>query len=179
MVFHQHSPHRKTIRLQDYNYAENGLYFITICIQDRLCLLGEIIDNQMYLNNAGKMIDYWYKELASHFPNIQCREYVIMPNHIHFIIQIEYRSELVSLFDVIYWFKTMTTNHYIRQVKTSSWQSFNRKLWQRSYYEHIIRNDKSYREIVQYMENNPYNWQSDSLFNGAGTSTRPYTIQDL
>ncbi len=164
MTFNRYSAHRKVIRLQHYDYTQNGLYFITICTQDRACLFGKILDNEVKLNPAGKMIQYWYFELEKHFPSIKPLEYVIMPNHIHFILQIENQEQKTSLFDAIYWFKTMTTNEYIRHVKHSHWQPFNKRLWQRSYYEHIVRNERSYFDIIQYIENNPYNWHSDSLF---------------
>ncbi|MCT8841831.1 transposase, partial [Glaesserella parasuis] len=90
----------------------------------------------------------------------------IMPNHIHFILNIENseNDKSPSLFSIIQWFKTMTTNHYIRNVKENNWAYFNKRLWQRSYYEHIIRNEKSYIEICEYIQNNPLNWQLDKLF---------------
>lgn len=159
-------PKRKVIRLQHYDYAQTGLYFITICINHRLNLLGKIQHNQMQLNHAGKMVDSWYHELAKHFNCVKCLDYVIMPNHIHFILLInnETRENKTSLFSIIQWFKTMTTNDYIRNVKICSWQPFEAKLWQRSYYEHIIRNEQSYEQIRQYIENNPYNWRDDILF---------------
>jgi REP element-mobilizing transposase RayT len=66
---------------------------------------------------------------------------------------------------VVQWFKTMTTNEYIRGVKTLEWQPFDKRLWQRNYYEHIIRNNRSYQYIANYIENNSENWQQDKLFN--------------
>lgn len=80
--------HRKSIRLKGYNYSQTGAYFITICIQNRECLLGSIVNGKMILNDAGKMIAAWWKKLFEKFLNIVIDEYVIMPNHIHGIIQI-------------------------------------------------------------------------------------------
>ncbi len=80
--------HRKSIRLQGYDYSREGLYFITICTQRSLHLFGEIIDHKIALNDAGYMIDKWWQELKNKFPNIKLHEFIIMPNHIHGIIEI-------------------------------------------------------------------------------------------
>lgn len=158
-------PQRKTIRLQHYDYSQNGLYFITICIQDRLCLLGNVVEHQTHLSPQGKMIEKYYLSLEEKFPVIKCLDYVVMPNHIHFIIQIDNNGEkLFSLFDVIQYFKSVTTREYIKQVKLNDWQSFHRKLWQRSYYEHIIRDEKDYFQIAEYIKNNPITWALDKLY---------------
>lgn len=101
-----------------------------------------------------------------------------MPNHFHCIIHIE-NADVVGvdlcvnpkegehigspLHKIIQWFKTMTTNAYIKGVKANGWQSFDKRLWQRNYYEHIIWNDKSYITICEYIENNPLNWVLDEL----------------
>ncbi|MGB0871386.1 MAG: hypothetical protein ACPGSD_17485, partial [Flavobacteriales bacterium] len=77
---------RRSIRLKGYDYAQKGLYFVTICVQKRACLFGNIKNGEMYLNPAGKMIQKWYLALESKFPDIKCGEYIIMPNHFHCII---------------------------------------------------------------------------------------------
>ncbi|HGO5849237.1 TPA: transposase, partial [Mannheimia haemolytica] len=146
---------RKTIRLKYYDYAQNGLYFVTICVQGRLSLFGGVLDNAMYLNDAGKMVEKQYKELENYFNNVTCLEYIIMPNHIHFIIQILNVNVIQqSLFDIIQRFKSITTVEYIKNVRHNNWKPFHKKLWQRSYYEHIIRNEEDYLSIVKYIENN-------------------------
>ena len=78
--------HRRSLRLKDYDYSQAGMYFITICTQNHQCLFGEIIEETMHLNAAGEMIKKWYWELSNKYPDIQCDEYIIIPNHIHFII---------------------------------------------------------------------------------------------
>jgi REP element-mobilizing transposase RayT len=329
---------RKSIRLKGYDYSLAGLYFVTICTQNRAYLFGNIQNAQMILNDSGNMISKWYYELENKFPNIHCHQIIIMPNHIHFIVQITYENndiqsgeqndiqtgehigsplhqnqsenpptavganlrvrpsmrvcpdnagehigsplqnhifrvcpendinnppvgadlrvcpdndnmgensnnnsgehtdiqsnehnnppatvradlrvcpqlitgehigsplqnhifrvcpendinnppvgadlrvcpsmrvcpQLITgehigspLHVVIQWFKTMTTNHYIRGVKQQNWQPFNGKLWQRNYWEHIIRNENSYQNISEYIKNNPQNWENDTLF---------------
>jgi hypothetical protein len=78
---------RKSIRLKGYDYSKAGLYFITICCQDMTCLFGEIINGEMILNDAGKMVETWYNELENKYPDKRCHEMVVMPNHFHCIIE--------------------------------------------------------------------------------------------
>lgn len=172
---HKYNPnkhHRRSIRLKGYDYSQPGLYFITICVQDRDCLFGYIENKIMKLNDAGKMVEKWYYELENKFPEIKCHQMIVMPDHFHCILQIVDSNDITvgadlcvcpdiieqsigirgehngsPLHRVVQWFKTMTTNEYIRGVKTKKWQSFRGKLWQRNYYEHIIRNKRSYQNI--------------------------------
>ena len=80
--------HRRSIRLKGYDYSQSGLYFITICCQNRAPLFGEIIDGEMVLNEGGKMVEHWYYKLENKFNDIECCEMVVMPNHFHCIIEI-------------------------------------------------------------------------------------------
>jgi REP element-mobilizing transposase RayT len=188
---------RRSIRLKGYDYSQAGLYFVTICTQNKECLLGKIIDGEMKLNDAGRMVEKWYLELAHKFPDIELGEYVVMPNRFHAIIVntgcgmspvgadlCVCPNDLVHpilgepllgepllgehigspLHAVVQWFKTMSTNEYIRGVKTLGWSPFNKKFWQRNYYEHIIRNEQSFQRIENYIINNPSNWNDDKLF---------------
>ena len=198
MSFNPNIHHRRSIRLKDYDYSLKGLYFITICCQNRVCRFGDIVEAKMVLNDAGIMIDKWYNELENKFHDIKCHEMVIMPNHIHFIVEnigltvganlrvrptnnirpnenirpnqnesgnLSAGEHIGSpLRGIIQWFKTMTTNEYIRGVKQLGWDAFDGKLWQRNYYEHIIRNEISYLRIVEYINNNPANWKEDKMF---------------
>jgi len=206
--------HRRSIRLKGYDYSKAGLYFVTICIQRRQYLFGDVIDNKMMVNDAGNMIEKWYAGLENKFPHIHCDEHQTMPNHFHCIIENtatvgadlrvcpdadlrgcpdasnnqnisaiesnlrvcpdkntlgEHDGNILGehigspLHRVVQWFKTMTTNEYIRNVKNNHWTPFDGKLWQRNYYEHIIRNDESYKRIKNYIINNPSNWRSDKF----------------
>ncbi|MEW5745929.1 MAG: transposase [Nitrospirota bacterium] len=170
---------RRSVRLQGYDYSREGAYFVTICIQDRACLLGEVIDGRMQLNDAGQMVTRWWNESANKFPTIESGGYIIMPNHIHSIIVIvgaalcgcpetnkqpetgQPHRVAPTLGNIIDWFKTMTTNEYIRGARTHGWQPFNGKLWQRNYYEHIIRNNDELNRIREYIINNPSRWAED------------------
>lgn len=143
---------------------------------------------EMILNDAGMMVQKWYIELENKFPDIRCHEMAIMPNHFHCIVehvgadlrvcpntsnivgehvggeQIQGEHVGSPLHRVVQWFKTMTTNEYIRGVKTLGWQPFNGKLWQRNYYEHVIRNEQSYQTISEYIINNPAKWAEDTFY---------------
>lgn len=256
---------RRSIRLKGYDYSRARLYFITLCVQNRERLFGEIRsvevpvevplrghlkkDNeiskgdhesniskgdhagsppqrqQMILNDAGKMIGKWYAELENKFPNIRCHEMVVMPNHFHCILEIvkdhsipngdhtgsprqdesttvvENKIDFVEMAsgatlygrpnnnnnnidtdnqpnspyglhnkkynpvigEVVGWFKTMTTNEYIRQVKSDGWKAFYGKLWQRDYWEHIVRDRESLIRIANYINSNPENWKEDQF----------------
>ena len=269
MKYNPHIHHRRSIRLKGYDYSLPGYYFITICVKGRLCLFGNVQNGEMVLNDAGKMIHKWFVSLSDKFPNIVCDPFIVMPNHVHTIIEITTRdvgadqcvcpehqcfrpehrctrpehrcvypedrcgrhvrgnhtglplqdsgkhmalgrptlgkytdlpkpnsgkhvdlpkpksdehvdlpkpnsdehvnsSRRVFLPQIIQWFKTMTTNEYIRRVKSDEWQRFSKKLWQRNYWEHIIRDERAYNNIYKYVVNNAAKWEKDTL-NSDGT----------
>jgi putative transposase len=181
MTYNPDIHHRRSIRLKGYDYSRAGLYYITVCTQNRECLFGRIADGKMTLNDAGRMVDEWYHELENKYCGIECHEYIVMPNHIHFIIQTPSKptaptnvipiitdergqtdeTKRVEIGDIVQWLKTMTTNEYIFNVKQNGWTPFPGKLWQRNYYEHIIRDENEYRNIAGYILNNPLNWLKD------------------
>jgi len=228
----------ESIRIKNYDYSQEGLYFITICTQHRECLFGDIDDGNMILNDAGIMLGKWYFEMENKYPNIRCCEYVAMPNHFHCIITImtnienpdvhernrikynktpdahernwikynktpdahvgaplrgrpspekcvvsgsrgrpspekrlidnnlygpnnkKYNASIPQMVD---WFKTMTTNGYIRGVKKYNWPRYDRKLWQKNYWEHIIRSEADLIRIREYIKNNPGKWGRDKI----------------
>ena len=172
--------HRRSIRLKGYDYAQVGAYFVTICTQNRECLFGEIRDGQISLNDAGQMVGRWWDELTRKFPAVETDAYVAMPNHFHGVILVgaalcgrpEPESNVYAtsghphrgaptLGDIVDWFKTMTTNEYIREVKRQGWPPFPGRLWQRNYYERVIRNDDELCHIREYIANNPLRWAVD------------------
>lgn len=131
----------------------------------------------MILNDAGRMIESEWLTLKKRFSNIELHEYVVMPNHFHAILEIVEKDERATtrvaptdvpttgktVGDMIDAFKSITTVEYIRGVKNHGWKRFDRKLWQRNYWEHIIRNDESYERIAAYIDNNPDKWGEDQL----------------
>jgi putative transposase len=183
--------HRRSIRLKGYDYSQAGLYFITICINDRKCLFGEIIDGKMILNDAGKIAYKCWLEIPEHFPDTVLHEHIIMPNHVHGIIELiqsvgvqnfeplQSQNESASNFGVQNFepqqnqFQKIiphSIGSIIRGYKIGVTKWFrnntdNKNIWQRNYYEHIIRDEKSHQRISEYIRNNPNNWNKDDFFN--------------
>ena len=173
--------HRRSIRLKGYDYSQAGMYFVTICVQKHTCLFGEIVDGEMFLNDYGKIVQTVWDKLPQHYDNIQLDKFVIMPNHIHGIIVITgdvatVGAGLKPAPTVIAIPPTATpTKHglseIIRALKTFSARKINElrnsqgeKLWQRNYWEHIIRNEQSYQRIANYIISNPKNWNHDKFY---------------
>lgn len=152
---------RKIIRLKNYDYSKGGAYFITICIYNRVHLLGEIIKGEVFPkeNSPHKIIEKYLKEISVKFPETHVTKYAIMPDHIHFILIMNGRK--YGLCDIIRWFKIVTINDYIRGVKNGIYMPFKKYFWQRSYYDHIIRNEMDYKEKYRYIINNPKKWEQD------------------
>ncbi len=161
MKYNPNIHHRRSIRIKEYDYSQAGAYFVTICIQDRINLLGKIVNDVMVLNDAGKMVNKQWLELSLRYTSIKLDNFVIMPNHFHGIIIID---QPISLSKIIGAFKSITTHCYIHGIKNSHWAAFRNTLWQRNYYEHIIRSETQLRKIRDYVENNPKTWESDGLF---------------
>lgn len=168
--------HRRSIRLKGFDYSQAGAYFVTVVTQNRLCVFGEIQNEMMILNDIGKMIENCWLDLPNRFPTIDVDEYVIMPNHFHGIIIITDQpvgSTLVvdqtgvgtsptpTVGDIIGAFKSITTHEYIIGVKRSGWSPFDRRIWQRNFYEHIIRNDADLQRVREYIQYNPLKWNLD------------------
>jgi REP element-mobilizing transposase RayT len=176
MKFDAEKHHRHSIRLRGYDYTQAGAYFVTIVTNDRVCLFSEIVDGEMRLNDGGRMIQQWWFELNRKFSTVETDEFVVMPNHFHGIVVIagvtvgadlrvgpnsEGAHAGAPLPTIIQWFKTMTTNEYMRGVKTRSWTPFAGRLWQRNYYEHIVRCENELTRIREYIANNPLQWEMD------------------
>ena len=176
MKYNSNIHHRHSIRLKGYDYSQAGLYFVTICVQNRECIFGEIIDNEMQLNENGKIVQMVWNELPQHYHHIELGEFVVMPNHIHGIVII---NDVVVGAGVVGVVRAglkpaPTANHglpeIVRALKTFSARKINElqntrgeKLWQRNYWEHIIRDEQSYLRIADYIVNNPINWKNDKL----------------
>lgn len=194
MKFNSDIHHRKTIRLHEYDYSWAGFYFVTICTQGRIPLFGNIVDGVMVLNGAGAMVETWWNELPKKFVNIRLDEYVVMPNHIHGVIEIvtgnktrattrvaptgndqsHVGAPLVGALNnqwnyshigqIVGAFKSFTTNEYIQGVNRYGWPCFPGRLWQRNYWERIIRNDQELKDTREYIRNNPAQWMWGDLF---------------
>jgi putative transposase len=160
----QNSRNRRTTRIQNYDYSQPGMYFVTLCVRGKECVLGEINNQRMSLSPEGQIaVDSW-KWLENKFPVITLDTFCIMPNHTHTIIQIHGRGALQSapirdgkpLGQFVGAFKTHSTVLIIRFRNTPR-----EKSWQRNYYEHIIRNERSLDRIRKYIKYNHIKWEQD------------------
>ncbi|SEI75018.1 REP element-mobilizing transposase RayT [Cyclobacterium xiamenense] len=183
--------HRRSIRLKGYDYSREGLYFITICCQDMICRFGYIENDEMQLNEFGQIAyDEWMK-LFERFNNMQIDVFQIMPNHIHGIISLhtptigagftpaqnarqpqiidwesyndgQPRGIAPTVSDIVGAYKSLVANGSLDIYKSKN--ETMGTLWQRNYYDHIIRNENSYRNITDYIINNPANWGKDKFY---------------
>jgi REP element-mobilizing transposase RayT len=160
MIFDPDKHHRRSIRLKEFDYSSEGAYFVTICTQDKQCLFGVVVDGDMRLVPGGMMVAGDWSEIPDHYPGVDIDEYVVMPNHLHGIILLT-SDPVLTLGDVIGRFKSLTTTNYISGVRENGWSSFAGRLWQRNYYEHIIRNEHDLVEIREYIARNPSKWMED------------------
>jgi len=153
--------HRRSIRLKGFNYSQAGAYYVTIVTYQRDCLFGEIKNDEMVLSNLGKIADECWRAIPEHFPNVELGAYVVMPNHVHGIILINNNhrkqpNEPVpgSLGTVIGSFKSAVSKRIGRQHNATG-------IWQRNYYEHIIRDEKDLQNKTDYINANPSLWDND------------------
>jgi REP element-mobilizing transposase RayT len=242
MTYNPSSHHRRSIRLKGYDYSQEGLYFITLCAQNRVCLFGKIENGKMMLNDAGRIANECWLNIPNHFPNVILHEFIIMPNHVHGIIQLvganNYSPEKISSefsspekisqelnssefnspekispennlsenqltkignnhLDGVgnnlndnhsnHGANNVSINHGAKNVSplrghspsktvgsivrgykigVTNWFRYNgnsEKIWQRNYWEHIIRDEQSCHRIAEYIINNPAKWDVDSL----------------
>ena len=186
MLYDLQNHNRQTIRLKGYDYAQPGAYFVTICAWQRACLFGKIENGVIYLEQAGQDAQSEWLRLAKRFHNADFSEFVVMPDHVHGIIVIkdtvcrgtaECRNDLIielasrapdherfghpvagSIPTIVRSYKsavTLQVNHLF--------QNSNRPVWQRNYYEHVIRNEADFELIHKYIQGNQWMWAEDQL----------------
>lgn len=155
--------HRRSLRLRGHDYATAGVYFVTICVQGRACLFGTVVDGVMQPNAAGLMVQAAWENLEECFPAVTLDAVVIMPNHIHALLVLSAPAGAVgdqgddgaqpatTLGAVVGAFKSVTTRAYIRGVETAAWPPFDKRLWQRNYWEHIVRDEPARRRLHAYI----------------------------
>jgi len=166
--------HRRSIRLQGYDYSQAGAYYVTIVTWQRDFLFGGIVDGEMKLNQRGKIVEECWQAIPEHFPNVELGAYVIMPNHVHGIIVIVdnrrgaiYRAPTgesntekfgkpikSSLPTIMRTYKAAVTRIIGKELNETG-------IWQRNYYEHVIRNEKDFQNKTDYIEANPLLWHED------------------
>ena len=173
---------RKRNRLQGYDYAKNNLYFVTICVQDRNCCFGNVgtgrdlsvhdednpsillsHENKMILNEYGTFAHERLEWLEKQYEYVLLHSFIVMPNHVHVIIEID--SNLIGNKE----FKIKSISELVGAYKTTSSKlihllGFDDFSWQRSFHDHIIRNEKSYVTISNYIDTNADRWNTDTFF---------------
>ncbi len=161
---------RRSLRLPEFDYSQDGAYFVTICSHDRLPLFGQMFGERVVLSEAGHMLWQWWAEIENKFTSVIVGSFVVMPDHVHGIcllagapLRWHPQSRIggrphraaPTIGNVMRWFKTMTTNPYIRGVNEHGWPRFQGSLWQRDFYEHVIRNEQDLLDTREYILNNP------------------------
>jgi putative transposase len=168
--------HRRSVRLKGYDYAQAGAYFVTICTHEKECLFGHVENDEMILNETGKIAYNEWLRTPLLRPNVSLDVFEIMPNHMHGIIIINdfpiiHSDELNSPRELKPAFRSpsKTVGSIVRGYKSTVSSQINARgvedsVWQRDYHEHIIRNEKSYQHISDYIVNNPKNWRQDKFY---------------
>jgi len=177
------APRRRPLRLPGFDYSGEGAYFVTICTRNRECLFGAVVDGEMRLNNVGRVVQMIWGGLSDRFPTIELDTFVVLPNHVHGTLVVgaalappkrrkvgaalalpvggaassaPTRSASTTLGTVVRAFKSISAIGVNRLLSRSG-----QPLWQRSYYEHIIRTEESLNRIREYIATNPLRWQLD------------------
>jgi REP-associated tyrosine transposase len=176
MKFDPQKHHRRSIRIKEYDYAQPGGYFVTIVTYQRNCIFGNIVNEETQLNAFGKIADECWRAIPDHFPNVELGAYIVMPNHVHGIIVINDRADasasarrgtiyrapteqfgkpiIGSIPTIIRTFNAAVTRRIGRELNATG-------IWQRNYYEHVIRNHEDWDRIHRYIESNPSMWAED------------------
>jgi REP element-mobilizing transposase RayT len=162
---------RHSIRLEDYDYSRSGAYFVTVCIFERQCLLGEVVDGEMRLSEAGLLVETIWHSLPQRYQGLKVDALVVMPNHLHGIVVI---NDFVGAIHELprqtpmQRRRAMTLSKVIGYLKMNSAKQINLlrgnsglPLWQRNYYERVIRDDHELDGIRQYIADNPAKWEMD------------------
>jgi REP element-mobilizing transposase RayT len=164
VIFMGDLPKRKHARLKEYDYSTPGAYFITICTQDRRCVLSHIVGRglapaEIQYTQYGEIAKKQLFLLEERYPNLKIDQYMIMPNHIHviFLLEAAGASPRPTVMDAVCAYKSLTTRECKKLQPID-------KLFQTSFYEHVIRGREEYMEIAEYITNNPKQWELDEMY---------------
>ena len=149
---------RKPNRLKDYDYSQNGAYFITVCVKNRKPILSYIPvgANCVRPSKIGNVVENEIKKISKIYENVTVDNYVIMPNHIHLLIRIDTYGGRTQFAPTIY--------RIIKQFKGSITKRLGVSIWQKGFYDHVIRDEHDFQIKWQYIADNPLRWQEDYLF---------------
>ncbi len=216
-IYNPNMHHRRSIRLKGYDYSSEGLYFITICSQNKQCVFGHIKNGEMYLNELGQMVqDEWINTMSVRKDEVELHEFIVMPNHIHAIIEIcpqspdqgvcdtplppnasqplnasqstrrgvlhtpsiangtgvshmlpflQIPNPEKGVCDTPLRSPSRTVGAIVRGFKGAVTKKAGQHIWQRNYFEHIIRSGESYQLIAEYIISNPTRWNIDRFYN--------------
>ncbi|MDR1101676.1 MAG: hypothetical protein LBL34_04920 [Clostridiales bacterium] len=178
MKYNPEVHHRQSIRLKNYDYSKEGMYFVTICTKNRECILSKIVGAHdcalTELTAIGKIIEKEILITKEKNKNIEIHEYIVMPNHVHMIINIFANGAQSCDANGAQSCATngaqscaptgKTVGDIIRGIKSTVSAQIGYPIWQRNYYEHIIRNEKELYKIIQYIKYNPINWENDKNY---------------
>jgi len=169
--------HRRSIRLKDYDYSQMGAYFVTICTHKRECLFGEIHQDAMVLNELGKIAHTNWMATPDHFAHVELDAFVVMPNHVHGILLFQFERDLqkpnsptpLKKESCLVGAETGSLGAVVGSYKASVTKRVNlilnqqaQVIWQRNYFERVIRNKQELLAIRTYIQNNPLKWQLDA-----------------
>ncbi len=168
MKFNPDRHYRRSIRLSGYDYSNSGAYFLTVCSKYRECLFGEIQGEEISLTTAGEIVQKTWLELPNRFTSVELDAFIVMPNHIHGIMVFDDDKKGVGLLNQGAASGAPTVGNFMRAFKSISAVHINKELgreglslWQRNFYERIIRNEKELNSIRHYIDNNPAKWADD------------------
>jgi REP element-mobilizing transposase RayT len=166
---------RKNLRKPGFDYSSDGLYFVTSCVKGRICCFGQVIDKVMYRNEYGDIVQQQWEWLFEHYPYIKSHAFIVMPNHIHGVLEINRKlilernvrqdssipdtppMKIKPLSELMGAFKTTASD----LIHEAGYTDF---CWQRSFHDHIIRDERAYYHIVNYIKTNPEKWKEDTFF---------------
>jgi len=159
MTFNPDIHHRRSIRLKEYDYTKAGAYFVTICLFQRECLCGCVIDGEMQLGESGLAVQDAWDDLPNHYSHVELDQFIVMPNHVHGIVLLdnsERESERHGLSEIVRAFKTFSAKR-INKLRDNPGCS----VWQRNFYERVIRTEQELSKAREYIVNNPLKWDLD------------------
>ena len=161
------NPQRKNIRLKDYDYSTPGAYFVTVCTKDKKPILCRIVGTDLpggpkaTMFEYGKIADEQIKNMTDFYDNIKVEKYVIMPNHIHFILSVTESTSGPPRTSVP---TNNTISNFVGAFKRLCNQKYGKNIWQYRSYDHIIRDERDYRKIWEYIDENPVRWTCDKFY---------------
>lgn len=152
-------PERKNMRLGEFDYSSNGYYFITICTADKQKILCDIVGAcitrpKIELSKLGKIVQISINNISKKYNGLFVDKYVIMPNHIHLIVAIKSGRAMHA----------PTVSNVIGQMKSFVTKQVGFPIWQKSFYDHIIKDENDYLRIWEYIDTNPEKWSEDKYF---------------